>query len=179
MTSRTFWPVACVLTVSVVSLSVVSASSSAVPAIVPAESAAQLAQTDPLFLANDLPRLPAGVVRAVRPLSVMRATYEFAARHPEVMNFVPCFCGCERGGHKDNHDCFVSGRDAKKRVTGWEVHAVECLVCVDVAYQAFQMHGSGASVSAIRDAVEKKYASHQGGHTPTPMPPKRGGKSPD
>ena len=33
--------------------------------------------------------------------------YEFAARHPEVMKFVPCFCGCERGGHKDNHDCFV------------------------------------------------------------------------
>jgi hypothetical protein len=44
---------------------------------------------------------------------------------------------------------------------------------VDVAYQAMQMHNSGASVSAIRDAIEKKYEGAPN-HTPTPMP-KRGG----
>jgi hypothetical protein len=109
---------------------------------------------------------------------VMRATYEFAARHPEVMNYIPCFCGCERGGHKDNHDCFVAARDANKKVTVWEPHAVGCEVCVDVAYEALTMHTAGAKVADIRDAIEKKYAGHNGGHTPTPMP-KRGGNSPD
>jgi hypothetical protein len=33
-----------------------------------------------------------------------------------------------------------------------------------------QMHASGASVKAIRDANEKKWAAFQGGHTPTPKP---------
>lgn len=109
-----------------------------------------------------------------RPVAVVRATYEFAARHPEVLEFVPCFCGCERGGHKGNHDCYIAGRDANGRVTAWDSHAIGCEVCLDVAYDAMQMHNAGASVGAIRDAVEKKYAPHFEDHTPTPMP-KRGG----
>ena len=38
-----------------------------------------------------------------------------------------------------------------------------------MAYQALQMHNSGASVTAIRDAIEKKYrvdATSRGTHTP-------------
>jgi hypothetical protein len=110
-------------------------------------------------------------------VSVIRAAYEFAARNPDVMHYVPCFCGCERAGHKDNHDCFVGARDTNKRVISWEPHGAVCEVCVDVAIQTRQMHSSGATVSAIRDAIEKKYQSHKGGHTPTP--PVRGGTSHD
>src|SRR5690242_9558042 len=92
-----------------------------VPQATPVQAAPQTAKADdPRFLADDLPLLPIGVDRGVAPLPVIRAAYEFAARHPEVMHYVPCFCGCERGGHKDNHDCFVSGRDAKSHVTSWE-----------------------------------------------------------
>ena len=131
------------------------------------------AQNNPRFLAADLPLLPMGVDQAIRPLNVMRATFEFAARHPEVMKYIPCFCGCNRGGHKDNHDCFVSGRDAAGKVTSWEPHALECQVCVEVAHQTLQMYNSGATVFAIREAIEKKYAGAPN-HTPTPMP-KRGG----
>ena len=130
-------------------------------------------QNNPRFLAADLPLLPMGVDQAIRPLNVMRATFEFAARHPEVMKYIPCFCGCNRGGHKDNHDCFVSGRDAAGKVKSWEPHALECQVCVEVAHQTLQMYNSGATVFAIREAIEKKYAGAPN-HTPTPMP-KRGG----
>jgi hypothetical protein len=132
---------------------------------------------DPRFLAADLPLLPVGVDRGVLPLPVIRAAYEFAARHPEVMHYVPCFCGCERGGHKDNHDCFVSGRDAANHVTAWEPHGLVCEICLGVAQQARQMHESGASITAIRAAIEQKYAAiatERGNHTPTPMP-KHGG----
>ena len=135
-------------------------------------------QNDPRFLADDLPLLPTGVVMAVRPVGVVRATYEFAARHPEVMKYVPCFCGCERGGHQDNHDCFVAQRGPDNRVTAWDTHAIGCQVCIDVANDAMQMHNSGAAVSAIRDAVDKKYGPHYDTHTPTPKP-KRGGPSPN
>jgi hypothetical protein len=129
---------------------------------------------DPRRLADDLPLLPPGVAMGARPVGVVRATYEFAARHPEVLEYVPCFCGCERGGHKGNHDCFIAARDAGGRVTAWDSHAIGCEVCLDVAADAMQMHNSGASVWAIRDAIEKKYAPLYEGHTPTPMP-KRGG----
>jgi hypothetical protein len=107
----------------------------------------------------------------------MRAAYEVAARHPEVMRYVPCFCGCGQIGHKDNHDCFVTARNSANKVVGWETHALGCEICVDVAYQAWQMFNTGATVSAIRDAIEKKYADRVSGHTDTPMPPKGRGMS--
>jgi hypothetical protein len=147
----------------------VSSSDSPVPA-----ARTQAARPDPRFLADDLPMLPFGVDRAVRPVELVRATYEFAARHPEVLDYVPCFCGCERGGHKGNHDCFVSGRDASGKVTGWEAHALGCEVCLDVARDAMQMHNGGASVSQIRQAIDAKYSRPGGLSTPTPMPPKGG-----
>src|SRR5690349_13184784 len=128
---------------------------------------------DPRFLAADLPLLPEGVDRGVMPLPVVRAAYEFAARHPEVMHYMPCFCGCERAGHKGNHDCFVSGRDGKK-VTSWEPHGLVCEICLLVAQQTEQMFNSGSSLKDIRAAIEAKYATisfERGHHTPTPQPP--------
>lgn len=46
------------------------------------------------------------------PLSVttappdLRALYEFAARRPDVLHYLPCFCGCGRV-HRSNYDCFI------------------------------------------------------------------------
>lgn len=39
--------------------------------------------------------------------SSVREIYEFAARRPDVLHYLPCFCGCWRAGHKSNYDCFV------------------------------------------------------------------------
>lgn len=118
--------------------------------------------------------LPIGVDHAVRPPEMVRAAYEFAARHPEVLRYIPCFCGCERGGHRGNEDCFVGSRDAATgRVTEWETHALGCEVCLDVALESMQMHNAGASTADIRSAIDKKYADRLT-HTPTPMPPHKG-----
>jgi hypothetical protein len=122
-----------------------------------------------------LPPLPADIANAVRPTAVVRAAYQFAAEHPEVLNYIPCFCGCERGGHKANHDCFVKRRDAAGRVVEWDDHGVGCEVCVDVGTLAMQMHHAGASVAEIRTAVEARFASADMGHTPTPAPAKTDG----
>jgi hypothetical protein len=120
---------------------------------------------------KNLPPLPTQEFPPPRPMEVVRAAYTFAAEHPEVLSYVPCFCGCERGGHRGNEDCFVTGRDQGGQVTQWEPHGLDCAVCIDVATQARQMFTSGASISDIRSAVEKKYAGFSGGHTPTPQPP--------
>ena len=79
-------------------------------------------------------RLPPDVVRASlpplpletspRPRSDVVAAYEFAALHPEVLKYVPCFCGCERVGHQHNESCFVAARDAEGRVLEWDSHGM-------------------------------------------------------
>jgi hypothetical protein len=68
-----------------------------------------------------LPPLPIEAFPAARPVDVVQAVYEFAARHPEVLRTVPCFCGCERAGHTGNDTCFVQSRDAQGQVT-WDAH---------------------------------------------------------
>ncbi len=72
----------------------------------------------------DIPALPITPFAPARPMEVVRAVYAFAARHPEVLSHVPCFCGCESRGHRHNDDCFVAARDARGRPTAWEPHGV-------------------------------------------------------
>jgi len=50
--------------------------------------------------------------KPAQPIEQVRAMYAFAARHPEVMQYAPCYCGCEAQGHESALDCFVKGRDA-------------------------------------------------------------------
>ena len=59
-----------------------------------------------------LPALPPVPFTPSRPMAIVQQVYEFAARHPEVLQHVPCYCGCERIGHNGNHDCFVKTRKA-------------------------------------------------------------------
>jgi uncharacterized protein with PCYCGC motif len=117
------------------------------------------------------PPLPTQPFAPPRSPDVVQAAYMFAAEHPEILSYVPCFCGCERGGHKGNEDCFIAARGANGDVTAWEPHGLDCAVCIDVATEARTMFNSGASVRDIRAAVEKKFAGFNGGHTPTPQPP--------
>jgi len=121
----------------------------------------------------NLPPLPFQAYAPPRPPDVVRAAYIFAAEHPEILSYVPCFCGCERAGHKGNEDCFVARRNDAGDVVEWDPHGLDCAVCLDVARHAQQMFSSGASVRDIRSAIEKKWASAaaRGTHTPTPLPP--------
>jgi Protein of unknown function with PCYCGC motif len=59
---------------------------------------------------------------AARPPEVIRVVYTFAADHPEVLSHVPCFCGCQNRGHRNNDNCFVARREADGRVAAWEPH---------------------------------------------------------
>ena len=136
----------------------------------PPASDARWAKFGPHKQAN-YPPMPTQAYAPPRPMNVVREAYLFAAEHPEILSYVPCFCGCERGGHQGNHDCFVANRDQKGDVTAWEPHGLECTVCIDVATEARQLYASGANVREIRAAVEKKWAGFNGGHTPTPAAP--------
>jgi hypothetical protein len=77
----------------------------------------------PPAYAGELPPLPMNPYPAPRPQDVIQAVYTFAARHPEVLHYVPCFCGCQRSGHKDNDDCFIQGRERGGRPV-WDAHGM-------------------------------------------------------
>ena len=117
-----------------------------------------------------LPEIDFGDFSPARPVDQVRAAHEFAAKYPDVAQYVPCFCGCETRGHTGNDDCFVRSRDEQGRVTSWEPHGVSCQVCIDVAIDASRMNASGATVTQIRTAIENKYRPLAASMTPTPMP---------
>ena len=117
-----------------------------------------------------LPPLPRVSFEPPRSAAVLQQVYEFAARHPEVLQYVPCYCGCERVGHTANHSCFVKSRAADGRVTEWDSHGMGCAVCIDVARESMTLFNSGAKPKAIREAIDRKYASLFPSATPTPRP---------
>jgi hypothetical protein len=119
----------------------------------------------------DLPPIPFQGYAPPRPVEVVTAAFQFAAEHPEVASYIPCFCGCQNGGHKGNADCFVRSRAKNGDVIEWEPHGLECAVCIDVATRSRQMHASGASVAQIRATVEKEFSPSFPTMTPTPKPP--------
>jgi Protein of unknown function with PCYCGC motif len=121
-----------------------------------------------------LPALPRVSYAPPRPMPVVQQVYEFAARHPEVLQYVPCYCGCERAGHNGNHDCFVKSRTANGAVSEWDAHGMGCTICIDVARDAMTLFNSGSSVTQIRTLIDQKYGSHFPSSTPTPQPPKQG-----
>jgi hypothetical protein len=70
-----------------------------------------------------LPPIPAVSFVPPRSPEVVQATYEFAGRRPDVLQYMPCFCMCERSGHVGNDDCFVRTRDATGKPT-WDLHGM-------------------------------------------------------
>jgi len=106
-----------------------------------------------------------------RSAEIVTAAYRFAAEHPEILSYVPCFCGCERSGHRGNEDCFVKARDINGDVVLWDEHGMDCAVCIDVATQARQLFTKGAAVREIRAAIDKEWGPKATTHTHTPEPP--------
>jgi hypothetical protein len=140
-----------------------SEQTAAVPASTPADLKPHVQQNLPAlqFPGYPTPRSP----------EIVRAAYTFAAEHPEVLSYVPCFCGCERSGHRGNEDCFVRERAVNGDVIAWEDHGMECAVCLDVADRARQLFAAGKSVAEIRATVEREWAGKMPSHTPTPAAP--------
>ena len=118
------------------------------------------------------PPIPFQAYAPPRPTEVVQAAYQFAAEHPEILSYVPCFCGCERSGHEGNTDCFVKSRAANGDVVEWDEHGLDCAVCIDVANRSRQMFSAGASVRDIRAAIDKEFGAVYQGKMPTPQPPR-------
>ena len=79
-----------------------------------------------------------------------RAAYQVAKDIPEVLEQLPCFCGCMTSfGHKNNLFCFK------------DQHGSGCTICQDIALDARKMHDEGKSIAQIQDNIKAKYAKYQ------------------
>ena len=94
-----------------------------------AASAGGPASAAPRFDSEDLEGLPMPplpyVPQTAGPADLMRQAYVFAARNPDVLDYVPCYCGCgQSDGHVGNTDCFVESRAPNGAVTEWDIHGM-------------------------------------------------------
>jgi hypothetical protein len=39
--------------------------------------------------------------------STTQELYRYAVANHDVLQYIPCFCGCVNGGHSSNFDCYV------------------------------------------------------------------------
>jgi hypothetical protein len=67
--------------------------------------------------------------------------YELAAKIPGVINQLPCYCYCERLGHKSLHTCFESD------------HGAHCGICMKEVYYAYQQTKLKKTPEQIRAGI--------------------------
>ena len=99
-------------------------------------------------------QMPADVQSA--PATVQTA-YQFAAANPDVMQNIPCYCGCGSIGHTSNFDCYVSGTDSQGKVA-FDNHALGCSICVDITQDVMRMMQEGKSPGEARIYVDATYS---------------------
>jgi hypothetical protein len=47
----------------------------------------------------------------------VQGAYRYAVDHGEIVQYIPCFCGCARIGHRHNGECYVAERLPEGRLT--------------------------------------------------------------
>ena len=114
------------------------------------------------------PPLPIPTGRRHQLPQDLRGSYAYAARHPEVLRHIPCYCGCVREGHRSNLNCFVNGFSPHGTPI-WTDHSFSCPMCVHIAREAMLMSSQGMPLQHIRDEIDHRYRA-VGEPTKTPLP---------
>ncbi|MEW6405203.1 MAG: PCYCGC motif-containing (lipo)protein [Chloroflexota bacterium] len=92
------------------------------------------------------------------PVAVQEA-YQFNVANPDIMEDIPCYCGCGSVGHTSNYDCYVSSVD-DKGVTTFDYHALGCSICVDITQDVMRMLREGKSPQEARAYVDATYSKY-------------------
>ena len=69
--------------------------------------------------------------------------YQLAAKIPGVINQLPCYCYCERIGHKSLHTCYESD------------HGAHCGICMKEVFYAYEQTKLGKTPTQIRVGIIK------------------------
>jgi hypothetical protein len=80
----------------------------------------------------------------------IREAYSVAKKMPAVLAQQPCYCYCQRQGHRSLLDCFKS------------FHATSCDICINEARLAGQLSRQGKTAEEIRGAIVQKQGVNLG-----------------
>jgi len=119
-------------------------------------SACSTDTNDHSFPMASMDGMPAEVQSA--PVTVQQA-YQFAAANPDVINQIPCYCGCGSMGHTSNYSCYVSSDVTDGSIT-YDNHALGCSICVDITQDAMRLLKDGKTVPEIKAYVDQTYAKY-------------------
>jgi hypothetical protein len=106
--------------------------------------------------------MPAEVHAA--PVSVQES-YQFNVANPDIMEDIPCYCGCGSVGHTSNYDCYVSNVDNKGTIT-FDNHALGCSICVDITQDVMRMLKDGKSLQEARAYIDATYSKYGASNIP-------------
>ena len=67
--------------------------------------------------------------------------YELASKIPAVIHQMPCFCYCDRMGHKSLHSCFEG------------THGAQCDICLKELYYVYGQKKKNQTVAQIRKGI--------------------------
>ena len=99
-----------------------------------------------------------------------QAAYAFALARPDVLQWLPCYCGCAGMGHRSNLDCFFQRREVKGTYA-YEQHASYCDICTRTANLADGMLREGRTMVQIRAAVDSTFGGGTAPGMDTALPP--------
>lgn len=97
-----------------------------------------------------------------------QAAYAFSLARPDLLRFLPCYCGCVAMKHDSNLDCFIKPGGGSP--VAFEEHASFCDICVDIALKAQDMLARGNTLIQMRAAVDSEFGGLAPG-TQTDLPP--------
>jgi len=98
------------------------------------------------------------------PVAVQEA-YQFAVANPDILQQIPCYCGCGSMGHTSNYSCYVSGEDEAGAIS-FDAHALGCSICVDITQDTMRLLDQGKRVPAIFNTIDQTYSRFG---PPTPL----------
>lgn len=119
-------------------------------------SACSTSSSEAHLVMTPLDQMPMDVQSA--PVAVQHA-YQFNTANPDVMQDIPCYCGCGNIGHTSNYDCYVSDVDASGKIT-FDNHALGCSICVDITQDVMRMLRDGKSPQDARAAIDATYSKY-------------------
>ncbi len=112
--------------------------------------------TEPDLKMAPMSMMPAEVKSAA---TVTQEAYQFAVANPDVMQHIPCYCGCVELVHTSNYDCYVKSVKPDGRVT-FDSHATNCEVCVNITQDAMRLTKQGQSPTAIKAYIDENYSRY-------------------
>ena len=98
------------------------------------------------------------------PVSVQES-YRFAIANPDILEQIPCYCGCGAIGHQDNYMCYVAEVNSDGTIVV-DNHALGCSLCVDITRDTMRLLDEGQSVPEIREYIDNTYSKYGSSNMP-------------